>query len=169
MNIRKATLTDAEGIAKVHIDSWKTTYANIIPKEYLNSLSYEKQAKKWTNIISQEIVFVAEDNKGKIVGFSSGGKERSKKYKGFEGELYVIYILKKYQRRGIGKSLIKPVLDEIKKMGLNSMLVLVLEENNSRLFYEKLGGVKLDTVEVEIAGKQLKEIAYGWGDINTLL
>lgn len=30
MKIRKAEITDAEGIAKVHVDSWKTTYKNIV-------------------------------------------------------------------------------------------------------------------------------------------
>ena len=35
------------------------------------------------------------------------------------------------------------------------MLVLVLEDNNSRLFYEALGGKEIDKVEVEIAGKKL--------------
>ncbi|GHH98705.1 hypothetical protein AM1BK_22480 [Neobacillus kokaensis] len=31
------------------------------------------------------------NNEGEIVGFSSGGKERSGKYNGFDGELYAIY------------------------------------------------------------------------------
>jgi hypothetical protein len=34
MKIRKAVLTDAKGIAKVHVDSWKTTYDNIVPDQY---------------------------------------------------------------------------------------------------------------------------------------
>ncbi|NYE07104.1 hypothetical protein F4694_003889 [Bacillus niacini] len=38
---KKAVLTDAKGIAKVHVDSWKTTYTNIVPDAYLNSLDYE--------------------------------------------------------------------------------------------------------------------------------
>lgn len=33
MNIRRAILTDASGIARVHVDSWRTTYKNIILKK----------------------------------------------------------------------------------------------------------------------------------------
>ena len=51
MIIREANLDDAKGIAKVHVDSWRTTYKNIIPDEYLNNLSYEKREQLWTNNI----------------------------------------------------------------------------------------------------------------------
>ncbi|WP_396126184.1 GNAT family N-acetyltransferase [Anaerobacillus sp. CMMVII] len=91
---------------------------------------------------------MAENSEGEIVGFSSGGKERSGKYNGYNGELYAIYVLKEYQGQGYGKALVKPIIDEISGMGLNSMLVLVLEDNTSRLFYEALGGKNLDAVEV---------------------
>ncbi|WP_423798094.1 N-acetyltransferase family protein [Neobacillus sp. SAB-20_R2A] len=168
IKIRKADLTDTKGIAKVHVDSWKTTYANIVPDEYLNNLTYESREQIWINNIPNGGVYVAENNEGKIVGFSSGGKERSGKYNGFDGELYAIYILKVYQGQGIGKALVKPIIDEIKGMGLNSMLVLVLKDNISRLFYEALGGKKIDAVEVLIAGKKLSELVYGWENIGEI-
>ena len=168
IKIRKAVLSDMKGIAKVHVESWKTTYANIIPAEYLNKLTYEGWEQIWINNIPNGVVYVAENNEGGIVGFSSGGKERSGKYNELNGELYAIYILKEYQGQGIGKALVKPILDEIKGMGLNSMLVLVLEDNISRLFYEALGGKKIDTIEVRIAGKKLSELVYGWEDIRNI-
>ncbi|TCP24128.1 L-amino acid N-acyltransferase YncA [Scopulibacillus darangshiensis] len=168
IKIRKAVLTDAKGIGKVHVDSWKTTYVNIVPDEYLNNLSYEKREELWLNNIAEGGVYIAENQNGEIVGFSSGGKERSGKYCGFDGELYAIYILKEYQGQGIGKALIKPIIVEIKEMGLNSMLVIVLKDNISRLFYEALGGKKLDEIYTEIAGKQLSEFVYAWEDINNI-
>ena len=168
MKIRNAVLTDAEGIAKVHVDSWKTTYANIVPDEFLNTLSYEEREQIWKNNISLSNVYVAENKEGKIIGFSSGGKERSIKYKDFKGELYAIYISEKYQGQGIGKLLVKPIIDELKKLELYSMLVLVLEDNDSRYFYEALGGKKIDVIEVVISGKKLNELVYGWDDIRTI-
>lgn len=35
MKIRIATIEDAYAIAKVHVDSWKTTYKGIIPDHFL--------------------------------------------------------------------------------------------------------------------------------------
>lgn len=168
ITIRKAILSDAKGIAKVHVDSWKTTYANIVSDEYLSNLTYESRERMWTNGIPNGGVYVAENHEGIIVGFSTGGKERSGNYNGYDGEIFAIYILKKYQGKGIGKALVKPVIDEIKEMGLNSMLVLVLKDNTSRLFYESLGGRKIDTVEVEIGGMKFSELVYGWEDIRNI-
>ncbi|WP_391122543.1 GNAT family N-acetyltransferase [Psychrobacillus sp. L3] len=168
IKIRKADLTDTKGIAKVHVDCWRTTYANIIPEEYLKNLTYESREQMWTNAIPQGDIYVAENKSGEIVGFAKGGKERSSKYKGYDGELYAIYILQDYQGKGIGTALVKPIINDIIGVGLNSMLVLVLEDNNSRKFYESLGGRKIDTVEVEIGGKKFSELVYGWEDIRNI-
>ena len=40
MIIRKATVADAEGVAKVHVDCWRTTYKSIISEKLLTNLSY---------------------------------------------------------------------------------------------------------------------------------
>ena len=168
INIRNAVLSDAKGIAKVHVDCWKTTYKNIISDQYLNKLTYASREQLWENNIPNGGVYVAENKEGEIVGFSSGGIERTGNYNGFEGELYAIYILKDYQGNGIGKALVKPIIKEITELGLNSMLVLVLEDNISRLFYESLGGKKIATVEVEISEKKLLELVYGWEDIRNI-
>ncbi|WP_226682933.1 GNAT family N-acetyltransferase [Sutcliffiella horikoshii] len=166
IKIRKANLSDTKGIAKVHVESWKTTYANIVPDEYLNKLTYESREQIWINSIPNGGVYVAENNEGEIVGFSSGGKERSGDYDGFDGELYAIYILKEYQGQGIGRALVQPIMEELIGMGLNSMLVLVLRDNASCLFYEALGGKKIDEIEVQIAGKKLTEVVYGWENVK---
>lgn len=168
MKIRTAKLSDAGGIAKVHVDSWRTTYKNIIPGEFLENLSYQSREELWINIIPQGIVFVAENDEGQIVGFSSGGKERSGDYKEYQGELSSIYILKEFQGQGIGKALVKSVIRELGKSGMNTILVFVLADNNSTLFYEAMGGKVIDKIEVEIAGKKLNELVYGWDTIDTL-
>lgn len=166
ITIRKATISDTKGIARVHVKSWKTTYAHIVPDEYLNNLTYESREQIWINSIPNGGVYVAETNEGEIVGFSSCGKERSGNYDGFDGELYAIYILKEYQGQGIGRALIQPIIEEFLGMGLNTMLVLVLKDNASRLFYEALGGKKIDEIEVQIAGRKLTEVVYGWEDLK---
>lgn len=171
MNIRIAaatSLADAKGIAKVHVNSWRTTYTGIVPDDYLDQLSYQGWQQLWSDILSKGKVFVAENDKGEIVGFSSGGIERSGKYEDFDGELYAIYLLKEYQGQGIGTQLFKAVVDDLKKDQYRSMTVLVVEENDSRFFYEALGGKKIDRIEIEIGGKKLYELVYGWKDINEL-
>lgn len=168
MIIRRAALKDAVGIAKVHVDSWKTTYKNIVPDDYLNKLSYESRVPQWEESIPKSLVIVAEAEDGQIVGFSTGGKERTGKYEKYQGEIYAIYILKEYQGKGLGKKLVQPIVDELTSMALNTMLVLVLEDNPSRHFYEALGAEKIASLEIQIAGKKLKEAVYGWSNISRI-
>ena len=105
MKITKANLTDAKGVAKVQVDSWKTTYKNIVPDEYLNKMTYESRELKQNDIISNQTVFVAETAEGEIVGFSNGGIKRIDSYTGYKGELYAIYLLEEHQSKGLGKLL----------------------------------------------------------------
>ena len=74
MMIRKATIVDAEDIAKVHVDSWKTAYKGILPDEFLNRLSYEQRTMLWERNTLEQNVYVAENAEGKVVGFSIGEK-----------------------------------------------------------------------------------------------
>lgn len=94
MIVREAKVSDAAGIAFVHVESWKTSYQNILPKEFLTNLSYKSREQFWETSIPKGNVFVAENDEGKIVGFASGGNERSGSYEGYKGELTSIYILK---------------------------------------------------------------------------
>ncbi len=168
MFIRKAKLEDATGLARVHVDGWRTTYKGIVPDTYLDNLSYESREQIWTSGIEQNNVYIAEDDNGQIVGFASGGKERTGKYDGYVGELYAIYLLEGQQGKGFGRKLVQTVVDDLKEKKLNSMLIWALKENPACRFYEALGGKEIDTAEIEIDGKKLSEIAYGWDEIANL-
>jgi len=72
MRIRKANSNDAFGVTKVQVISWKATYKNIVPDEYLEQMTYENRERKRKDIISNQAVFVAENSSGEIIGFSNG-------------------------------------------------------------------------------------------------
>ena len=169
MFIREAKVEDAKGIASVHVDSWRTTYQGIVPDSFLESLSYERREQIWTTGIEENKVYIAEDKHGEIVGFASGGKERTGKYEAYIGELYAIYLLEGQQGKGIGQKLFQSVVKDLKEKKLNSMLIWALAENPACRFYEKLGGKKIDTSEIEIDGKKLVEVAYGWSELPDLI
>lgn len=81
MQFRQATSQDAKRIAKVHVDSWRTTYQGIIPDSYLDSLSYEQRTALWKRNIADEgnYIVVAENEDGEIVGFGTAEKARRTK------------------------------------------------------------------------------------------
>ena len=95
----KTELKDITGIAKVHVDSWRTTYKGIVPDTFLNSLTYESREQIWKRGIEKNHVYIAENENNQIVGFATGGKERTGKYEAYKGELYAIYLLESAARK----------------------------------------------------------------------
>ncbi|MEH2382449.1 MAG: GNAT family N-acetyltransferase [Nostoc sp.] len=167
MVIREANLADAPAIAKVHIDAWRTTYSNLMPAKFLADLSYKERETKWVKILSNiaqdNFTYVAEDEIGQIVGFANGGQERTSD-RLYEGELYAIYILEKYQHQGLGHRLVSSVATRLLQSDISSMLVWVLADNPAVHFYQSLGGQQVYQKQIEIGTVQLVEVAYGWTD-----
>lgn len=168
--IRKATMSDAKGIAKVHVDSWKTTYRNIIPNEFLEKLSYEQREKLWNHNLSKEgdYVVVAENDGGEIIGFADCGK-RERNQVDHSGDLTSIYLLEEYQGKGVGKQLMKQLFLQFQKWGYNRVFVEVLEDNKTRYFYEYYGAELLKTDKITFSGTELKLLTYEWRNVNQVL
>ena len=158
VHIREANVSDAAAIAQVHVNSWRTTYAGVVTEEYLAQLSYEQREQTWRDILSThgatEFVYVVEAEASNIIGFASGGPERSGNTV-YEGELYAIYLLEGYQRKGIGGQLVQTIAKRLMQEGLHSMLVWVLANNPSQDFYSALGGQRAYGQEITIGGARL--------------
>ncbi|WP_419393978.1 N-acetyltransferase family protein [Cytobacillus praedii] len=170
MIIREAKVEDAEGISRVHVDCWRTTYKNILPKTYLDSLSYAQRTEIWKKNITNagNHVFVAENSKGEIVGFADGGKRETNTLKD-TGDLTSIYILEQWQGQGIGTGLIKQLFLQFKKLGYETIFVEVLEDNKSRFFYEEMGAKFYKSEKMNIGGKELNLLVYRWNGLNSIL
>jgi GNAT superfamily N-acetyltransferase len=163
---------DAAAITKVHVESWRATYKGIVPDDFLARLSYAAREQLWRQVLtdpgSQTVVYVADDERGKVVGFVSGGPERSGDPV-YTGELYAIYLLAQHQGQGIGRQLAITLVKRLMQDGMTALLLWVLAENPARKFYERLGGRLVYEKTVTIGGVLLTEVAYGWRDAHTLL
>ncbi|MFC7686512.1 GNAT family N-acetyltransferase [Ureibacillus sp. GCM10028918] len=170
MQIRIATMDDAAGIAKVHVDSWRTTYQGIIPDDFLNKLSYEQRTKLWIQNIVQEdnYVVVAENSEGKIIGFATGSKRETNMVPN-SCDLTTIYLLEEYHGQGIGKKLLKHLFIHFKSLGHEKIFVDVLADNKTRHFYEYYGAKLYTTTQIKIGGKLLDELIYEWDNVDEVL
>ena len=173
MIIRKATINDAKEIAKVHVDTWKSAYKDIICNEYLERLSYENREKSWKSMLDNDmglrIIYVAEEENETIVGFISGGYEK-KDTEIKNAEIYGFYVLKDYQNSGIGKILFKKILESFNNLNLQSVSLWALNDNyGGRKFYESNGGIKVNEKEITIGNEKLKEIQYLFKNIKDII
>ncbi len=161
--IRAAVADDAPAIARVHVASWRSTYRTLLPGDFLDSLSEASYADRWTRVIGDGAgrVYVVEDG-DELVGFASGGRERAGEA-GYAGELYAIYVLDAFQRRGHGRELLRAVVGGLRQLGLLDMIIWVLRDNlPARRFYERIGGVYVRSQPITIGSATLEEVAYGW-------
>ena len=166
VRIRKAELDDAPAIGLVHVKSWRQTYPRIIPDAYLAALDSEERASMWKQALAaaRVLVFVAED-RGGIVGFIAGGAIREP-IEGYDAELYALYLTPERQRQGLGLELATTLRERLQQQGFSSMMVWVLEENLGGVsFYKRMGGLKIEQRTIDIGGKALAELAFGWSEL----
>jgi len=173
-HIRPAQPDDVRAIARVHVESWRTTYTGIMPDEALANLTVEDREQMWSASLSRihagassSCLFVAEEN-DQIVGFACGGRERGD-HPVYKGELYAIYLLKAYQRQGIGRALAQAVVHRLLDDGYSTMLIWVAAQNPACRFYEALGGHPVAFKTEEFGGRPIEEIAYGYDDLRALI
>jgi ribosomal protein S18 acetylase RimI-like enzyme len=171
--IRKAHQNDADGMAKVHVDTWRFAYQGILPADFLESLSVRTSAEKWRLAFAEmktpeEAVFVAENEANEIVGIASCGPERSQDHI-YQGEIYVLYVLPTCQRQGVGRRLVAACIGHlVQQLGVETLLIWVLAENPYRKFYESLGGRLVREKSVEVGGETILDVGYGWEQIHKL-
>src|SRR5258706_4359955 len=140
--IRTADVDDAAAIARVHVLSWRSTYKELLPAEFLESLTETGYTDRWRRFISERSsrVYVVQegDDRAAVVGFASGGRERAGET-GYTGELYAIYLIESSQRRGHGRELVRAVAGGLRELGLEDMIVWVLKDHQpAREFYQRL-------------------------------
>ncbi len=172
VNVRRARPQDAAAIARVQVDTWRSTYRGIVPDKHLDDMSYEKAERNWEERITdpdkRSTLFVAEDDRGSVVGFAACGAARDDA-RDYESELYAIYVNQNMQRKGLGKRLVLSVVQDLKARGFDSMLIWVLAGNQYKRFYESIGGTQIRTKEVAVGGKTFHELGYGWCGMDALI
>ena len=173
ITIRPATLDDAQAIAQIHMDSWRSTYRGLVSDDFLDGLRLEDRTARWeqrlTDAHTREFAYVVEDEAGQVVGFGSGALNTAD-HSDYHSELRALHITQLYQGQGLGRRLTSYVARHLHEMGIDEMIVWVLSGNDRACrFYERLGGVYVTDRVEDFAGGSIPEVAYGWPDITVLI
>ena len=171
LQVRAATLADAAAIAWVHRESWRTTYAGILPLAVIERESGPKSAAAWQDRLqrrgAERETWVAERD-SRIVGFASCGEARHR-LQGLEAEVYALYVLQPEQRRGAGRGLMRACARHFVRQGLFGFYLWVLKANHARLFYEGLGGEEVAEKSERLGLHSFAQVAYAWHDLTPLV
>lgn len=167
--LRPARPGDAAAIARVHVDTWRSTYAGLLPDRYLVTLSMIRRAAHWGEVLSRpsggETVIVASEPAAGVVGFLSFGPARRDGWPPAQreyGEVFMLYVEPDHQGAGFGRMLLEGGLALLAEAGFPGAVVWVLDGNPSRFFYHALGA-KLVTERTPLfAGVAVRELGYQW-------
>ena len=166
--VRKASPIDASAIAHVYVASWRSTYGTLLPAAILRGMSEVRETLFWWTALcaqrTKSVTLVIQDRENRIVGFIAAGPERAAST-GSRAEVYTLYLLEEYQRRGLGTRLVAAAAEALHAGGFASLVVWVLAGNPARAFYERLGAERVAARTIRMGGQPVHEIAFAWPDL----
>jgi GNAT superfamily N-acetyltransferase len=170
--IRRARLADASGIAAVHVATWRSAYADILPEDVLTNLSTTRLAHYYEHSIRLGLAVHVAATYGRngeppILGFCSASRSRDTQLG--DGEIETLYMLDDYQNRGLGGQLLRTSAKHLWQIGCRSVYVWVLSENPSRYFYQRMGAKCIAKGTTTVGGETFAQSAFAWDPIETLL
>lgn len=152
LTVRAAALDDAAGIARVHLQAWRESYAHLLPAGTLAGLQQGPREERWRAIIAAATsdTWVACEGKD-IIGWASAGAGRDD-----DGprpwELKGIYVLASHYGSGAGQMLLDAAVGD-------AGAYLWIAEDNPRAFafYRRNGFVPDGATAVhELAGTPVR-------------
>ncbi len=150
ITVRKAFAQEAQTVIRVNVAAWKTSFRGIVADDFLDSLC-ETNTKMYSNLIQDVqngrcIVALQEEQ---IVGFCCFGPSRDQDFPQ-SAEIYFFYLLKDFQKKGIGHQIYEKAKCELVRSGYHSLIIECLSNNPSCHFYSSLGGKKVKEYEDEM-------------------
>ena len=155
--VREANEKDIEQLARLHVETWNDTYPMV-----KNPPTYAIREWQWKDVFSKPernwFVYLVERKNGDLIGFTKGIFHGDS-----PGELNKIYLLREYQRMGLGRRMLGIVARRFLSQRITAMYVIAEASNPSCWFYEATGGVNMR--------KSDGSINYGnyfWHDLEKL-
>ncbi len=156
--IRRASLSDSEEIARIHVASWSEP---ALPKPTL-----DQRLELWHHLLGggprRIQTWVAIDALGEIQGFAGAGRSRTLTGR-FGGELAFLYVAGEHQRRGVGNALFLRVKVQFAEQRFSTAMTWVPERTPAIAFFLALGAIEQpDRRESRQGGILIPEALFAW-------
>jgi GNAT superfamily N-acetyltransferase len=145
-NIRKVKNGDADTLAYIQTQSWKSAFSNILSKEDLEKYTnIDRATEMYKKILSKNIgngfILSINDIPHCIAYWDKAREEQMEEY----AEIICIHSLPENWGRGYGTKMMEYILGEIKGSGFHKVVLWVFKENKRACrFYENHGFISTD-------------------------
>ncbi len=158
ITVRPARPDDLPDLQEVARRTWRATYTGLIPNADIERFlerhySLEALGRALERLGEGMLVAAVDDQ---VVGYATCGVNREN-----SGELFAIYVLPEWQRRGVGRRLWQRAIKHLRSLGLPEMVVWVLANNEpARRFYERQGATLLGNRAFPVSETPIEEVGY---------
>jgi ribosomal protein S18 acetylase RimI-like enzyme len=162
IEIRRAKSGDAETVASVHDEAWRTAYQGIIPGPELNKLINRRGPDWWDSAIRKGSRIALLQFGDNVAGYANYGRNRARSLT-YDGEIYELYLRPEFQGLGFGRRLFTAARRDLAQSGLKSLVVWALSENDNAVeFYRALGGKAVARSSEKFGTRVLDKVAFAW-------
>ena len=179
MKIRPASYEDALPMARVIVDTFLSSNRGIMSEaawlKRKQEWTYEVSAGNWAEAV-EEIksgktplccLYVAEDERGEVVGLAYGCPSKDAADPKEVGEIDILYVRESHQRKGIGRALAQATAAHLARLGMTRLHICTPVENKEgRVFYDRLGGQVVSTRDDYEDGELCVLVVYEWPDMQ---
>ena len=139
--VRSMEQDDAERVAQVHVGVWRTSYAALLPKDYLASLDVREFAERWSSRLASRSPLMSQlvglRSDGSIVGLGSAGPPRDPNEPA-PRELYGLNVLAEARGTGLADLMMQPLVGE------GGCSLWVLDGNTRAIAFYQAYGFRMD-------------------------
>ena len=163
MIIRRAINIDLPQIAKIHIESWRNSYSNVLPADFLKGPLEQTLKRHWeeVEVRNDDIILIAEEDE--LLGFIVVWCRPIP----FIDNLHVKPI---HRSKRVGSALLKTAAESLLKRKQMTGYLWVFESNNDAIrFYEKHGGVQKEKMTKDVFGFEISHKKIEWSNLSKIL
>ena len=169
--IREMVLSDAEHIAQIHAQSWRTTYRGILAQEYLDGHVFCERLALW----KKRLEVPSPESLGFVAMFEDSPVAFIFAYVSHDAEWGTLvdnlHVAENVQRRGIARTLLQHLAaSQVARGATEGVYLEVYEDNHgARAFYETLKGRAVLRRQAPTPdGGSTWEWVYAWPTVQDL-
>jgi ribosomal protein S18 acetylase RimI-like enzyme len=162
MQIRNATKSDFHAIADIQIESWRDSYSDVLPADFLDWKINRDIIHHWNEVEVQDedVILIAEEKSA--IGFIAVWCRPIP----FIDNLHVRPSMRS---KKVGTALMRAVAKDLINNGYKSAYLWVFESNGKAIqFYERLGGKQKGQSIRTVFGYDVPSRKIEWNDLSLL-
>lgn len=166
--IRSAKPSDADGLARVHDDSWRFAYRGVLPGAELERMISARGPTWWEEAVKRRVPILVLEGAGDVRGYVTYGASRMRNLP-YRAEIYELYIQPEYSGMGFGRRMFRTVQQRLARRGHHALIVWCLADNTAGCaFYERIGGTVIATAKEDFTSAQVDKLAFAFGKPPTV-